>query len=285
MKLLQKVFQIIELLKSNKEMKLQEIVDELGMHKSTAHRLTAELCANGYLQKNAGTKTYQLGMKFLDISSHIIDRMDIREIAKQGIKELNAITKETIHLAVLADKQVIYTDKRESVHAIRMYSQIGKVAPFYCTGVGKIILAFQPAEVIDELLSSFRFQKHTPNTIVTRKALMKELAEIRKNGFGFDREEHELHVGCIAAPVRDHTRNVVASISVTAVLYEMSMEKLAGFKDLLLATCADISGELGYREGLDDKGRVPGKNPSSRVRKARPAAGSSPLRGGAGKKA
>jgi DNA-binding IclR family transcriptional regulator len=224
------------------------------LYKSTAHRLTSELCKNGYLQKNTESKAYQLGMKFVDISSHIIDNMDITELAKRGIKELNDVTRETIHLAVLVDMQVIYVAKKESPHAIRMYSQIGKVAPVHCTGVGKAILAFQPPEMIDAMLDSTRLQKYTAHTIVTREALMRELVSIRRNGFAVDREEHEPHVGCIAGPLRDYTGKVVASISITAVLYSLKIEKLFTHKDLLLATCAEISKSLGFRESVGCKG-------------------------------
>jgi DNA-binding IclR family transcriptional regulator len=248
MKSLQKIFQVIELLKENREMKLQEIADTLGLYKSTAHRLTSELCRNGYLQRSAETKAYQLGMKFVDISSHIIDNMDIRELSKPGIRHLNDVTRETIHLAMLIDKQVIYVDKMESPHAIRMYSQIGKVAPLHCTGVGKAILAFQSPEMISQMLDSGPLQKYTGNTIVTRDALMRELALIHKNNVAFDREEHEPHVGCIAGPLWDHTGKVVASISITAVLYNLKMEDLMAFKDLLLATCTEVSKSLGFRE-------------------------------------
>ena len=256
MKSLEKVFRIIDLVEDNKEMKLQEIADELGLYKSTAHRLVAELCKNGFLRKNESTKSYQLGMKFVDLSSHIIDNMDIREVATRGIKRLNDVTGETIHLALLVDNQVIYVDKKESAHAIRMYSQIGKVAPIYCTGVGKAVLAFQPAETIEKLLDGVHFQRFTPNTIVTRKELVRELATIRRNGFDFDREEHELHVGCIAGPVRDNTASVVASVSVTAVLYQLKWERLVAYRDLLLSVCKEISTGLGYRESMGDGARA-----------------------------
>lgn len=261
MKSLQKIFQIIELLRDNREMRLQEIADRLGLYKSTAHRLTAELCRNGYLQKNAESKAYQLGMKFVDLASHIIDNMDIAELATQGIRELNDVTQETIHLAVLVDRQVIYVAKKESPHAIRMYSQIGKIAPLHCTGVGKSILAFQSPELIDAMLDSVRLQKYTAHTIVTREGLMRELALIRRNGCAVDREEHEPHLGCIAAPLRDHAGKVVASISITAVLYRLKIDDLCAHKDLLLTTCAEISHRLGFRDGAAGNGQGAGGRP------------------------
>ena len=264
-KSLQRIFQIIDLLKAHRELRLQEIADALGLCKSTAHRLTFQLCRSGYLSKNSETKTYQLGMKFLDISSHIIDNLDIRELAKPGIRRLNELTQETIHLALLMDRQVIYVDKQESPRAIRMYSQIGKVAPLYCTGVGKAVLAFQAPEKIDELLESVELQRFTANTLTDRESLLRELASIRRNGFAMDREEHELHVGCIAAPVRDYTQEVIGSISITAVLHQMKTEALVKHKDLLMDVCMEISQGLGFRGGAKNgAGGMTAQRPAAR---------------------
>lgn len=247
MKSLEKVFAIIELLKKNKEMKLQEIANELDMYKSTVHRIVSELCAYKYLERNNETKEYRLGLKFLDISSHVIENMDIRESAKKSVEELNNITKETVHLAMLLDNQAIYVDKKESSHLIRMYSQIGKVAPLYCTGVGKAILAFQPTEILKELVDSIIFHKYTENTITSKNQLMKEIDEIRRKGYALDKEEHEKNIVCIAAPIRDYTKKVVASISITAILYRMTMEDLLNYKDVILEKSYEISSRIGYK--------------------------------------
>jgi len=248
MKSLQRVFRIVDLLRDRREIRLQEIADSLRLQKSTAYRLTAELCAEGYLHKSPETKTYTLGMKFVDISSSIIDNMDIRALAKPGIRNLNEVTQETVHLAMLVDRQVIYIDKEESPRAVRLYSQIGKVAPLYCTGVGKAVLAFQPLDTVEELLARVRFSRYTPNTIVDRQALTRELAVVRKRGFALDNEEHEPNVGCIAAPLWDHSQRVIGSISITAVLHRsVRIEQLLEYREALVATCDEISRKLGFR--------------------------------------
>ncbi|HVO39025.1 MAG TPA: IclR family transcriptional regulator [Spirochaetia bacterium] len=271
MRSLQRVFRIVDLLRDRREIRLQEIADSLRLQKSTAYRLTAELCAEGYLQKSPETKTYALGMKFLDISSHIIDTMDIRALAKPGIRRLNEVTQDTVHLAMLVDRQVIYVDKEESPRAVRMYSQIGKVAPLYCTGVGKAILAFQPSETMDELLARVRFQRYTPNTIVDRHALARELAVTRRRGFALDNEEHEPNVGCIAAPLWDHSQKVIASISITVVLHRhVRIEQLLEYRELLVDTCDGISRKLGFRRETLKDGPLNGQ-PRSDVRDHRRA--------------
>ena len=229
-------------------MKLQEVANDLNIHKSTVHRIISSLCAYGYVQRSDETKKYRLGLKFLDISSTIIGNLDIREVAKKSIEELNNITKETVHLAMLLGNQVIYIDKKESLYSIRMYSEIGKNAPLHCTGVGKVILAFQPPKIQEKLLDSITFHKYTENTIVSMKQLMREVEEIREKGYALDKEEHEKNIGCMAVPIRDYTKKVIASISVTAILYRMNIEDLIKYKNMVLEKGYEISRKLGYRE-------------------------------------
>jgi len=248
MKSLDKVFTIIELLKKNKEMRLQEIANELNMYKSTIHRLISELCMHNYVGRDDITKKYRLGLKFLDISSYVIENLDIRKAARKSMEEINNITKETVHLAILLDNKAIYIDKKESHHSIRMYSQVGKDVPLYCTGIGKAILAYQPPEILSNLLESITFHKYTKSTIVSRKQLLTEIDEIKKNGYALDNEEHEENIGCIAVPIRDYTKKVIASISVTAILYRMKLEDLLEYKNIILEKSYEISKKLGYKE-------------------------------------
>lgn len=246
MKSLDKIFTIIEILKKNKEMRLQEIASELDMYKSTIHRLISELCIHNYVERDDITKKYRLGLKFIDISSYVIENLDIRKAARKSMEEINNITKETVHIAMLLGNKAIYIDKKESHHSIRMYSQIGKVVPLYCTGIGKAILAFQPPEILSNLLESITFHKCTKNTIVSRKQLLTEIDDIKKNGYALDNEEHEENIGCIAAPIRDYTKKVIAAISVTAILYRMKLEDLLEYKDIVLEKSYEISKKLGY---------------------------------------
>ncbi len=248
MKSLDKVFAIIELLKRNKEMRLQDIADELDMYKSTVHRIISELCTHNYVEKDDITKRYKLGLEFLDISSFVIENLDVRGAARDSIEELSRVTKETIHLAMLLDNQVIYVDKKESPHTIRMYSQIGKSAPLYCTGVGKAILAFQSNEVKNKLLNSITFHKHTENTIASKKQLLKEIDEIKNKGYALDNEEFEKNISCIAAPIWNYKKRVVASISITAILHSMNLKELLKYKDVILEKSYEISKKLGYKE-------------------------------------
>ena len=88
-------------------------------------------------------------MKFLYLSSAILDQMDIRKIAKPLLEELCSKTGEVVHLSIMDDGEAVYIDKVENPHkSIRMYSQIGKRVPLHCTGVGKILIAWLPIKML-----------------------------------------------------------------------------------------------------------------------------------------
>ncbi len=241
-------FKIIDLLENSSELRLKDISDQLGLDKSTTHRFLKTLLEYNYVKMNPDNKKYSLGLKFLNISSKIIDSIDIRNIAQPHLFELEKNTNETIHLTTFDGKKVFYIDKIESVKPIRMYSRIGNVAPIHCTAAGKVILAFQRDNVIDEITKDLDYIQFTKNTITSKENLLKALEEVRNNGFAIDDSEHEEFICCIAAPIRDYSRRVGYAVSISAIKTRMNLSELIIFKDILIKKADVISKELGYIE-------------------------------------
>ncbi len=246
MKTLEKAFKIIELIEEHDGLKFNDIIELTSFKKSTVHRFLSFLIKSKYIRKDKKTSNYELGIKFLGISSKVLSNLNIRDNAEQYLYELNKATGETVHLAMLIGDDVVYVDKKESNQAIRMISQIGKIARLYCTGVGKAIFAFQNKRFVEKKLDEIDLKKYTDNTIVDREELIQELKEIRKKGFSLDREENERGICCMAAPIRNHAGNVIASISVSAVKIRLDIDGLLEFKDMILNKADLISKSLGY---------------------------------------
>jgi DNA-binding IclR family transcriptional regulator len=130
-----------------------------------------------------------------------------------------------------------------------MRSRAGAILPAYCTGLGKTLLAFRPEAEVADWAATQRFPALTPRTITSAKRLLKDLRGIRERGYGLDLEEREKGVCCIAAPVRNHTGDVVAAISVAGPSQRLPPE-LAG-SDIAAAVVAAanaISIDLGFIE-------------------------------------
>lgn len=218
-----------------------------GLAKSTVHRLLSTLMSRGYVEKTQETDKYQLGIRVLSLTTNLLERMDIRKIAKPYIEKLSERTGEVVHIGILDKDEVVYIDKVESPRSsIRMYSQIGKRAPLYCTGLGKILLSGLDDTTVESIIKEENMIKLTENTITSLDKLKEELIEIRENGFAIDEIEHEKDIRCIAAPIYDMKGKIVAAISVAGPIIYVTKEKLPQLIEEILKTSKEISYQLGY---------------------------------------
>jgi len=227
---------------------LISISKELNLPKSTTHRLIQSLIAKNFVIQDTGNDRYRLSMKFVTLSSGLIENLDIRRIARPFIEELATKVNEVIHLCILDGHEVVYIDKVESNRTMRMYSQIGKRALLHCTGVGKMIMSGMSNEEIKVIATSSQLPKFTPTTITTEVSLLKEIEEIRKSGYSLDREEHEEGIYCIAAPIYDYTNNIIAAFSISGPSERVKYDIESGNHiALIMETSNKISEMLGYK--------------------------------------
>ena len=233
---------------SDGPMRFTDILAEADQPRGTLHRQLSNLVEEGLLTLGRD-HTYTLGLRLLKFASKAWAGNQFRQIAEPHLRALHDQTGETVHLGVLRGTEVIYLDKVESRQAVRMYSQIGNASPCYCTGVGKAALSALPQAQLSEITKEIRFRRFTDHTLVDRDALLAELAEIRASGNSYDREEHELGIRCVAAPVYSADRTFVAGISVTGPAYRVSMERLEEWAGLVRETAHAIMDDMGTRLG------------------------------------
>lgn len=244
---LERALRIIEILAhSEKPLGVTELGKLIGVHKSTAYRLIYTLRQFGYVDQDEETEKYYLGLKPLELSSIINERLDIKKLVRPYLEELSDKTGETIHLAVREEDDVVYIDKIESKHTVRMYSRIGARAPLYCTALGKCLLAFGPESVIERWISKESLPRKTENTIKTGKKLARELEEVRLKGYALDREEFEPGVRCVGIPILNKSGKAIAAVSVSIPAFRATEEKINEIIPLLLRIKSEISEKLKY---------------------------------------
>jgi DNA-binding IclR family transcriptional regulator len=171
-----------------------------------------------------------------------------------------------VHLAVLEGWQVLYLERLQSPHPIGfMRSRVGAAVPAYCTSLGKTLLAFLSADALEGWLDTQAFKPMTPDTITSPRRLLKELRVIRERGYAVDEQEHEIGVRCVAAPVWNHSREVVAAVSVAGPADRMPQPLVGStMAATVVAAARAISIELGaYSDS----------SPLDSFRAARPAHG------------
>ncbi|MGB3262045.1 IclR family transcriptional regulator [Paenisporosarcina sp.] len=242
-----RALQVLELLRENpRGLGVTEISTALKVAKSTAHRLLMSLEEHGYVQKFGRDSTYRLGLKFIEMNYIVTHNLNVLEIARPFIETLSTKTGEIVHLVMLDGQEIVYIDKVENSSTIRIYSQIGRRGPLYCTAVGKAILAYLDEEEASRLISKVVFKKFTDHTLLSREALENELVTIKKDAYSYDNQEHEMGIRCIGAPIMDHSGRPQYALSVTGPLDRMSDEILEKHIPLLKETATKISRSLGY---------------------------------------
>jgi DNA-binding IclR family transcriptional regulator len=227
------------------ELGVSDISRALDLKKATTHRLLASLRRRGIVEQDGRSRRYRLGLKLWELGQLATSQVDWLERIRPLLQQLTDRVGETTHLAVLNDGQVLYVDKVESTRSLRMPSQVGRRLPAHCTGVGKALIAFMPDDLVWALIARRGLPAFTRNTITDPAALAVELATIRSRGYSIDNEEIEEGLVCIGAPVRDHTSQVVAAVSIAGPSSRVRPELIEGHAQSVVEMAAAMSAALG----------------------------------------
>jgi len=231
-------------LHSQEPLKLAEIIKLSALPKSTVHRLLNVLCDAGFLRVDSDSR-YGPSPLLLSMGMNFLRQADVRSMALPAMQDLSASTQETSHLGVLQFPWVVYVDKVESPLAVRMHSKVGAMNPLHCTGLGKALLAFSSADLIDRIATG-TLTKATKNTITDEKSLRKELAKIREQGFAIDDVENEVGIRCVGAPILGHEGTAIAAISVAGPDTRMTPERTLLLANEVKSVARKISRQLGF---------------------------------------
>jgi DNA-binding IclR family transcriptional regulator len=148
---------------------------------------------------------------------------------------------------------MVYVEKLDSPEPLRIFSRIGASASLHCTAVGKVMLAYMPAEEQAAVLAQLEIKRRTQNTIGNIQDLRAHVERVRKSGCAYDLEENEMHIRCLAAPIWDHAGSVNASLSITGPVVRMSMTRLRQLAPLVQRAGLNISRELGFQVPADSE--------------------------------
>ena len=228
------------------ELGISALAKELGVAKSTAHRLAVTLAAEGFLEQNQDNGRYRLGLALFELGTLVRRRMDVSTLGLPLLGALRDTTQESIHLAVLAQTDIVYLYNLESSQAVGTKSYLGMRRPAFCTSEGRVLLAFGPPEQASAVLKEGGV-KRTANTVTDPKALARVLDEVRQSGYAVDDEESEVGMRGLAAPVRDATGRVIAAVGLSAPMQRLTKKDLRRLVPQVVATADGISARMGYR--------------------------------------
>ncbi len=231
--------------KGDKEIGVSELARRLGLGKSSTHRLVHTLTVERLLDQNPQTGLYRLAVTMHQLGSQVQEAADLHTAANPVVEQLRNLTKETVQIAVLDGRHVVYVVRRESPQTVRLFGRVGHRNHAHCTSTGKVLLAGLPRDELDVLLAGWRLARRTPYTITTHAALLDELDTVRERGWADNINESEVGVASVAAPIRDAT-GVVAAVSIAGPIQRLEAPALHRHVRPVVEAAAAISRRLGW---------------------------------------
>ncbi|WUH99534.1 IclR family transcriptional regulator [Spirillospora sp. NBC_00431] len=241
---------------------LTRIADDLGISKSTVLRLAAPLLDGDLLTRDRESGWFRLGHGALRLGQAYLSSLDMRSVAADPLRRLQHVVGETCHLVVYDAPDVVYIDKVENEHNVRMASRVGMRMPAYRTAVGKAILAWLGEDDFQDVVDA-GLAPRTERTITDPARLAAELERVRLSGYAVDDRENEPEVRCVAAPIFDHTDRAVGALSVSGLTSRMTPARVREVGPMVERAGLDISRVLGSSRPRRRASRLEGR-PESR---------------------
>ncbi|WP_308128066.1 IclR family transcriptional regulator [Modestobacter italicus] len=206
---------------------LSQVAERSGTPLTTAHRLLAELAAWGALARRPDGR-YEIGRKLWDLGLLAPVQLELRQVASPFLLDVHTATRDTVHLAVRDGTKALYVERISGRESVPVVSQVGSRLPLHATGVGKVLLASAPDDVVEQALA--QATRQTRHTVVDRRLLTRELAEVRRRGLARTAEEMSLGAASVAVPVtvdRPAGPVVVAALGIVVPAHRRDVGRLS----------------------------------------------------------
>ncbi|RJP54230.1 MAG: IclR family transcriptional regulator [Anaerolineaceae bacterium] len=236
-----------QFINSESELGITEITRRLDMHKSVVHRLVSTMVDLNLLAPGVVAGTYRLGVKSLELGLSYLRNSPLERVAQYNLTKLaQQFPDMAFHVAILDGAQMVYQKSVSGPDVKWASSTLGRRREAYSTSLGKVMLAYLSPSSLEGYLSSVELIPFTSKTITSPEDLRKELLLVRSQGWAFDNQENiENHV-CVGAPIRDHTGQVIAAISIAGLNEHFERYQRDVLVEAAKAAASDISYELGF---------------------------------------
>jgi len=235
------------------ELTFTEISSGIGLTKSTTHRLLGALRHEEMIEYDPVSRRYRLGLRVFRLGSVVSKTMELATRSDALLEELAEVTGETAFVVVPDGDQSLCIRRFDARSELRvLFLEVGKRQPFNCGAAPRVLLAHFTQPRWDEILAH-HVRAMTEHSLVAPAALERDRDEIRARGYAVSREDVTLHACAVGAPVRDHTGQVVAAVSLSGIEQRFGRERLPMLIDAIVTAGLELSHRLGHGNGAADR--------------------------------
>ncbi len=224
-----------------------ELVQAMGINKTTLFRILQTLLKSGYLRASPENTLYFVSRNILSLAYSALDEANLPRESVDIMCAVRNELGETVMLGALADGECVLIAQEASSHQFNFLGRLGMRAPLHASAPGKAILAYLPEDEFSCVMGTFPLQKFTKSTMTDKKSLLAELDSIRRKGYSADVAEVVDGVNCVAAPIFDIRGCAVAAIWITGPASRINERDFPRLGAYIKSKADQISSRLGFR--------------------------------------
>lgn len=244
-----KALRILEVLADSPkgELGVSQLSHLLDWNRTTVYRFLQTLIEEGYVRQVQGSDLYRLTFKIVGLANQMVNRLDIRQVARPYMLELVERWQINAHLALLDNSEIVFIERIDCDKLLGTKFHIGRRAPVHATAIGKVILANCDERMLDLILKEYILKTFTPNTINEIEKFKNEISLIRNNGYALDHGEYNYEVNCIASVIKDVNGEAFAGISLSGTEKQVFEHNIDELGTSIKEAAQRISKDLGWQ--------------------------------------
>jgi len=230
---------------------LTELALQIGLPPSSAHRLLITLQKHRFVEFDASTQEWTIGVEAFRIGNAFVQQTNLVEAGRDVMRRLMEETGETANLAIADEGEVVFVSQVETHNPIRAFFSSGTRGPIHASGIGKALLAELPRKSVEQILQKRGLQHYTEKSLTSAEALFSDLQQIAERGWSFDDEERHSGMRCIAAAIHNYHGEAIAGVSISGPTARLPDASIAELAPKVKQAAAEITTRIG--------GVVPGR--------------------------
>jgi DNA-binding IclR family transcriptional regulator len=233
------------LARSAEPMGLSELARQFEASKATVYRHLQTLAHHGFVRQEPATLRYTAGIKLFLLGERLRERFDVLAVARAEMVRLRDETGHAVTLTALVDEEVVVLELIQGRSVVNFGTQPGTVLPLHASAHGKVALAFGPEDLLRRCLSR-PLKAWTPQTVCTRTALERAVAQVRSRGWATSPNQVLPGINGLAAPVLNHAGGYAGAVAVAGTVQSVPGSPPAELVKAVTRAATQISRALGH---------------------------------------
>ncbi len=242
---LDRAIAVMEVVSASDGLTLTSIAHQAGMATSTVHRILTSLEGHGLVSMDQERKLWFIGVAAFQIGNGFLRNRKVVDLGRPIMRDLVAETGESVNLGIEDNGTIVYLAQIECHNPIRAFHRPGTRTMIHSSAMGKAILSTWSEADVRKLLEKVGMPGFTRKTLTNDRRFFADLQKTRERQWALDDEEATIGMRCVAAPVFNEFREVVAAVSISGPTTRLTYDRIGELGPKVKRVAGDITASIG----------------------------------------